>query len=293
MQVQLKLASLQTEAVSLRSKQRDLAESLRSMANRPAEARAELADLHRQLDETKTAIPAKASSLLIEASHMQEDATRQELSARIDKTEQELLSLPTRESIATAQRDLTTRRITQVDTAITALNKRVNAQRKHEAEEQAAQAQEFAHRLTGQPASLQDYADQNAKIRVSLKHLSEHLDRARSARQTLRTQRNEVAEARNNAEQILAIGRISDESGRLLRGLRGDLTANNVLQSRIATRKDAIVDARVKQLQTRQAQRALQPDDVAAKRYLADHAVADPTSKLALNSLADRTCKLV
>lgn len=288
-QMQLKLASLQTEAVTLRSKQRDLEESLRSMANRPAEARGELADLHRQLDEPPPALPSRASSLLIEASHLQEEATRQELSARIDKIEQELLSLPTRESIATARRDLTARRIARVDTAIATLNTRIHVQRKHEAEKQAAQAEAFAQKLNGQPAVLQDYADQNARVRVSLKHLNGQLDQTRDARQTLQTRRSEVAEARNNAEQILAIGRISDESGRLLRNLQGELMSSHVLQARIATRKDAIVEARVKQLQTRQALRELQSEETVAKHYLDDHAVADPDAHLSLmKSLVER-----
>ncbi len=281
-QMQLQLASLQAEAVSLRSKQRNLGESLRNMASRPEEAHAELTDLHRQLEQQQAAIPANASPLLIEASNLLNEATRKELSARIDRTEQELLSLPMRESITTVQRDLTRRRIAQIDAAIAALNARVDAQRKHEAENQAAQAQEFARRLAGQPAALQDYASQTAEIRASLKHLTERVDQTRNAQQKLQAQHDEVAEARSNAEQILAIDRIGDESGRLLRGLQGSLPAGNVLQSRITSRRDAIVDARVKQLQIRRELRALQPQDAAAKRYLTDHAIADTPANLAL-----------
>ena len=281
-QMQLQLASLQAEAVSLRSKQRDLGESLRNMAGRPEEARTELTDLHRQLENVPAAIPTNASPLLIEASNLLDEATRQELSARIDRTEQELLSLPVRESIATAQRDLTRRAITQIDAAIAAMNTRVDAQRKHEAEKQVAQAHEFARRLAGQPVPLQDYASQTSDIRVSLKHLTERVDQERGAQQKLQTKHDEVAESRSNAEQILAIDRIGDESGRLLRGLQGDLPMSNVIQSRITTRRDSIVDARVHQLQLRQELRTLQPEDAAAKRYLTNNAVASTTLNLSL-----------
>ncbi len=281
-QMQLQLASLQAEAVSLRSKQRNLGESLRNMASRPEQARSELTDLHRQLDQLHAAIPANASPLLIEASNLLNEATRQELSARIDSTEQELLSLPMRESITTAQRDLTMRRIAEIDAAITALNTRIDAQRKHEAENQAAQAQEVARRLAGQPTALQDYASHTADIRVSLKHLTERVDHERGVQQKLQIQHDEVAEARSNAEQILAIDRIGEESGRLLRSLQGGLPVSNVLQSRITSRRDAIVDARVKQLQIRQELRTLQPEDAAAKRYLADNAVANTAPNLVL-----------
>src|SRR5574337_983440 len=284
-QMQLQLASLQAEAVSLRSKQRNLGEALRNMANRPEQAHAELTDLHRQLEQLQAALPANASPLLIEVGNLLDEATHQELSARIDKIEQELLSLPMRESIATAQRDLTRRRIAQVDAAIAALNTRIDAQRKHEAENQAAQADEFARRLAGQPTALQDYASQTAGIRAALKHLTERVDHTRSVQQSLQAQHDEVAEARGNAEQILAIDRIGDESGRMLRSLQGSLPASNVLESRIANRRDAIVDARVKQLQIRQELRGLQPEDAAARRYLTDNAVADTGPNLALMTI--------
>lgn len=284
-QMQLQLASLQAEAVSLRSKQRNLGEALRNMANRPEQAHAELTDLHRQLEQLQAAVPANASPLLIEVGNLLDEATHQELSARIDKIEQELLSLPMRESIATAQRDLTRRRIAQVDAAIAALNTRIDAQRKHEAENQAAQADEFARRLAGQPTALQDYASQTAGIRAALKHLTERVDHTRSVQQSLQAQHDEVAEARGNAEQILAIDRIGDESGRMLRNLQGSLPASNVLESRIANRRDAIVDARVKQLQIRQELRGLQPEDAAARRYLTDNAVADTGPNLALMTI--------
>lgn len=280
--MQLKLASLQAQAVTLRSTQRDLVESLANMANRPDAARAELADLHRQLDEPQTAAPANTPPLMIEATHLQSDAARQELSARIDKVEQELLSLPTRESIATARRDLAARRVAQVDSAIAALNAQLTAHRQRETDRQAAQAQAFARRLAGQPAALREYADKNAEIRVSLKHLSEHLEQARGEQRKLRTQQDEVTEARKNAEEILAIGRISDESGRLLRGLQANLLAQDALETQIAKRKDALVDARFKRLQIRQELRTLEPMEAAATHYLADQSVEGTATNLAL-----------
>jgi len=283
-QVQLKLASLQTEAVLLRGRQRDLEESLRNMASRPDEASAELTGLHLQLNEPQAVMPSNVSPLQVEASSLLNDAKRQELSARIDKTEQELLSLPTRESIATAQRDLTTRHIAQVDAAIAVLNARITAQSKLEADKQAAQALEFASRLAGQPAALRNYASQNADIRVSLKRLNARLDLARGEKQKLQTQQGEVSEERKNAEQILAIGRISDESGDLLRSLQRNLIARDVIESRIATRRNAVADARVQRLQIRQETRTLQPADAAA-RYLSSNAVASTASNLDLMTI--------
>jgi potassium efflux system protein len=218
--MQLKLASLQIEAVSLRGRKRGLEESLQNMASRPEQARAELVELRRQLNQPSVAIPAAVSPLVVEASRLREDAVRQELSARIGKTEQELLSLPTRESIATAQRDFGNRHITQVEAAIAALITRINEQRKREIEKQAAQEQEFASRQSGAPAALRDYASQSADIRFVLQRLSDRLDQARDVQLKLQAQQYDLAEARKSAEQILAVGRISDEAGPLLRSLQ-------------------------------------------------------------------------
>lgn len=281
-QMQLRLASLQAEAVSLRSALRNLDESLRYMGSRPDEARAELKDLHQQLERQQAVIPTNASPALVEANKLLNDATRQELSARIERTEQELLSLPTRESIANAQRALAARRSTQVDAAIAVLNERITAQRRLEAEMQAAQALEFARKLAGQPQALRDYADRNTAIRESLKEVNERTVQVRRVQQTLRAQQAELSEARKNADQTLAIGRISDESGRLLRELQTNLLASDALQSRIVSREDAIVEAQVKRLQIRQQLRALRPADQAARHDLDEHQLAATDSDHAL-----------
>ena len=287
--MQLKLASLQTQAVSLRSRNRGLEESLQNMASRPEQARAELVELRRQLNQPPAAIPGTASSLVVEVSRLREDAVRQELSARIGKTEQELLSLPTRESIAMAQRDLTTRHIAQVDAAIVALSMHITEQRKRETEKQAAQEQAFASRLDGQPAALRDYASQTADIRVELQRLSRLLDQERSVQLKLQSQQNDLTEARKNAEQILAVGRISDEAGPLLRSLQSDLPARAMIEARTEAREDAMVDARVQRLKTGQQLRNLQGVDAVAKRFLDANSVPYSESNIALmTSLIER-----
>lgn len=150
------------------------------------------------------------------------------------------------------------------------------------------------HQLVGQAPALRDYADRNAEIRESLKHVSERLTQARAVQQTLRAQQAEVSEARKNAEQILAIGRISDESGRLLRELQGSLVANELLESRIASREDAIVDVQMKRLEIRQELGALQPADRAAKHYLDEnaHAGTDANRTLMMTLIEKRHAAL-
>ena len=102
----LRMAALQIKAVSLRTQRRALDETLRSMASRELDARQELSELRAQLEKRPDPLPDDASQVLIDSNQIKDDAVRQDLSARIEKTEQEILSLPTRESIASAQQRL-------------------------------------------------------------------------------------------------------------------------------------------------------------------------------------------
>ena len=179
--LQLRLAALQAESVSLRSKQRSLQEQLRSMEERPAQARPKLGDLRRQLDIASAPAPANASPLLFEASRLREQATHQELSARIEQIEQELLSLPTRKSIATAQSDLLARRIAAVDAAVAALNAHSARQRQQKIEDEEAKARGFELSLAGQPEVVRQLASESVALRAAWAQLGQRLERAREA----------------------------------------------------------------------------------------------------------------
>ncbi len=267
--LQLRLAALQAESASLRSRQRSLLEQLRSMEDRPAEARPKLGDLRRQLGSAPAALPASASPLLIEASRLREQATHQELSARIEQIEQELLSLPTRKAIAAAQSDLLARRIAAVDAAVAALNAHAASQRKQQIDEEEAKAKAFERSLAGQPATLRQFASESVALRTAWSQLSGRLDLARKLQRRSQSLLDDAGEARKSADQILAIGSISDQSAKLLRSLQKNLANSERTRQRIAERNTLLVDLRVQQFQTQEALRALRQAPT-AQRYLAD-----------------------
>ena len=268
--LQLRLAALQAESASLRSKQRDLLEQLRSMEDRPAEARPQLGDLRRQLGSVQLpSLPANASPLLVEATRLREQATHQELSARIEQIEQELLSLPTRKAITTAQSDLLARRIAVVDAAVEALNVHAASQRKQQIDEEEAKARAFERSLAGQPAALRQFASESVVLRTSWSQLSEQLDLAREVQRRSQNLLDDAGEARKSADQILAIGSISDQSAKLLRSLQKNLGNSESTRQRIAERNTLLVDLRVQQFQTQEALRTLR-QALTAQRYLAD-----------------------
>ena len=267
--LQLRLAALQAESVSLRSKQRSLQEQLRSMEERPAQARPKLGDLRRQLDIAPAPALANASPLLFEASKLREQATHQELSARIEQIEQELLSLPTRKSIATAQSDLLARRIAAVDAAVAELNAHSASQRQQKIEDEEASARAFELGLAGQSEAVRQLASESVALRAAWAQLSQRLERARVAEQRTQSLLDDAGESRKSADQILAIGSISDQSAKLLRSLQKNLVNGEVVRQRIAERNTALVDLRVQQFQTQEALRTLRQSG-AAQRYLPD-----------------------
>lgn len=254
--LQLRLAALQAESVSLRS-----------MEERPAQARPKLGDLRRQLDIASAPAPANASPLLFEASRLREQATHQELSARIEQIEQELLSLPTRKSIATAQSDLLARRIAAVDAAVAALNAHSARQRQQKIEDEEAKARGFELSLAGQPEVVRQLASESVALRAAWTQLGQRLERAREAQQRTQSLLDDAGEARKSADQILAIGSISDQSAKLLRSLQKNLVNGEVVRQRMAERNTTLVDLRVQQFQTQEALRTLRQSGN-AQRFL-------------------------
>lgn len=278
---QLRLASLQAEAVSLRGSQRELEVALAAMVTRPQQARAELVELRRELDQEQAAFPANATPLLADASRLREEAGRQDLSARVEKTEQELLTLPTRESITVVQRDLGVRRLQGIEQAIDTLQSRINALREAEASRQVREARDAVRQLADSPAPMREFALGTVALRASALQISERLDVARTLQESLRTRLDRIAESRRSADQILGVGRIGDGYGHLLRGLGKELPTQAALARRGVLRDDSILEARVRRLHIQRQRQALD-DEGAVKRLLAEAGLAATPGTLAM-----------
>ncbi|MBV6273608.1 mechanosensitive ion channel [Alcaligenaceae bacterium CGII-47] len=278
---QLQLASLQAEAVSLRSRQREIEDAVAALSMRPLQARAELEALRQELGKVAATVPGNASTSLAEASRLRAEAERQDLSAQIEKTEQDLLSLPTRQAIAVAQRDLVARRLQRTNTGIAALETRIDAQRAAVAQRKEAQAQEAAQRLAGQPAALRRYATDTIELRAQLSKLADELDQTRRPQADIRARLDRVSASRESINRLLTIGRIDDEQGRLLRGLESQLPATAALERSLAARNDALVDAHIDLFRVEQQLGALQDVSTAAARELADAGLPDSAATVA------------
>jgi len=286
-QLQLQLASMQASAATLRSRSQVLSEQLRALVLRPAAARLELVGLRHELARTQVAVPAGASALQLEVGHIRDDAVRQDLSARIAMIEQELLSLPTREAIAAAQRDLAARQLQQADLNIAALEKRIQQLREDSARLKVNAAQAAVRDLAGRPVALRNYAAATAAIRSSLADITNSLAAARLEHVALRVRLKQVAEARDNAEQIFSIGRLGDEQGKLLRGLQKSLPVSATLERAILSRNDQLTEVRLARFETEQELRPLDDLALAAQHYLVDQGIEAADNKSAMLLLVE------
>lgn len=267
--LRLRLASLQTQAVTLRGQQRALDESLRLMSTRSVEARRDLLKLRQDMDDNRSSIASNASSLQVEATRLRVEASRQDLSVRIELIEQEILSLPTREAITTAQRDLSARRLQRMEVGISALTEQVNLLRREEAKEQEQKALEAERLLASQPEQVRDFASETATIHAGLTELQRALDATRTDQVAIRARTAAVNESKRNAEQIFGIGRVSEEYVRLLRRLSRDLPSAGKLEASIESRNSAIIDVRIDRFNTEQALRDIEGSDLAPVNVVA------------------------
>ncbi|MBL0164809.1 MAG: hypothetical protein IPP82_14465 [Xanthomonadales bacterium] len=222
------------------------------MTTRQIDARSELADLRAQLESRSEVLPVDASQLLLDSSQIKNDAVRQDLSARIERNEQEILSLPTREAIATAQLGVLAGELDQTQAEISALGRGMDAREQEEVHDKLDRARRVVMSLDGKPEPMRSLATETESLREAMFGISNELRKLWSTKDRLHGQLEEVSALRKNAEQILAFGRIGEEYGRLLREVGKKLPAAAGLSRRIAKRQDTIVDVRVERFRSEQ-----------------------------------------
>lgn len=267
-EAQLRMASLQIRLVSLRAERRELEESQKSMVLRKIEARQELADLRSQLEKGLEATPADASQLLLDSSQIKDDAVRQDLSARIERNEQEILSLPTREAIAAAQLSILGRETDQAQVDISTLGRRMDAREQSSLNEKLEAIRQLSSSMADSGEALQTLAKETLALREEMFNIANELRKLWSTKDRLYGQLEEVSGLRKNAEQILAFGRVGEEYGRLLREVAKKLPSESSLGRSISRRQESIVDGRVSRFRTEQKLATADTGPVAVKRVL-------------------------
>ncbi len=265
---QLRMAALQIRLVSLGTQRRELEDVLKTMTSRKIEARSELSDLRSQLERGADAIPDDASQMLLDAIQIKDDAVRQDLSARIERNEQEILSLPTRQAIASARLSVLGREVDQAQADISGLGRRMDAREQEALIEKLERVKSLVVTLNGEPEALQSLARETEALRETMFGIANDLRKLWSTKDRLHSQLEEVSALRNNAEQILAFGRVGEEYGRLLFDVGKKLPSEASLSRRISARQSVIVDERVKRFRIEQKLAAAGAGPSAVKRVI-------------------------
>lgn len=243
--------TIQAEMATLQTDLSELDATLRAMAARPTAARKEQSTERQKLDEL--AAPAQApaiaeDAIVAEARRTSLAAVRSARSARVNLLEQELISLPTRQVLATAQRDLAAAKLERLERQVPLLEAHINELRQSEAVQKQAQAEQVTRQLSGQHPVLEAYAKATAALRQRQTELTHTIEAEQPVQTAIDADIARIRESTTAAQQILEIGRVGEELGGFLRDIRSQLPALSTLRTHIRDREQAIIDARLQRL---------------------------------------------
>ncbi len=270
--VEQRLTTTQGEVAKLKSELDQIETSLREMALRPTAARTEQSAEKKKLDEFVEPRTASGNSdqpsLIAEARRASITAERLAASAKINLLEQELISLPARQTLATASRDLAAAKHDILKKQVPMLEAQINELRKSDALQQQAQADSVTRQLSGQHPILEDYAKATSALREKQADFTRSAEETQSKLTEINAEIARVKESLTSAQQILDIGSVGEELGEYLREMRAQLPLLANLSEAIHKREAAIIDARLQRLNIDQRRRTLSDPKRAAERLL-------------------------
>ena len=277
-EIEQRLDTTQAEIATLKAELGQLEAALRAMAARPTAARQEQSVERQKLDEL--AAPRGVANLVeeptvAEARRTSLAAERLVRSAKINLLEQELISLPTRQVLATASRDLAATKLEGLERQVPVLEARINELRQSDALRKQAQAEQVTRQLSGQHPLLEDYAKATAELRQRQTALTRSTEEEQAAQTAINAEIARIRESTAAAQQILEIGSVGEELGEFLREIRAQLPQLSTVRQSIGTRDQAIIDARLQRLNVDKSKRMLADPVRAADRVL--EAVDAPT----------------
>jgi potassium efflux system protein len=259
---------------------------LLQMTDRPVEAQRELTLLRQQLtelDAAPTVVPGEAA-VLAEARQAAQAALRQALLADIDRVQQDLSSLPARQSVAQAERELASAQVTAARAEVEALRRWVADARRLAAERERAIAADVTRRLGDAPAWMVEYATQTQTLADRTIEALERVDGIAAERVRVAQQQELLSELQWSADQVLAIGATGAAYARLLRDIRAQLPRETIYFRQIAGREQQTISARLDLLQTNEQLRRLADPEQAAAALIQTRPTAegiDPDTRAA------------
>lgn len=278
-----KVAELKTE---LANHQTTLGET----TSRLTEARAEQSVEKKRLDELieRRATGDFDESLPLDSARLASIAAeRLARSAKINLLEQELISLPARQSLATARRDLVLERIDFLEKQIPILEARANELRKSDAIRQQVEAETVTRQMSGQHPVLQAYAKDTSDLRQKQTEVARSIEVSQSSLTQINADVGRVKDSLAAAQQIAEIGSVGAELGEYLRKVRTQLPVASALERSIRRRDATVVDARLQRLILDRDRRALSDLEQAAEQLLLDSGVESESERKSVGSMLE------
>ena len=258
-------AERQAAADALRSRVADLDRTASGLEVRPAAARTELMEARRKIEdldrEQGVKVSADEASVVTAARSTLREARRSAWVAKAAELEQELLSLPNQRALVQAQRELAVARRDREDARVKSLDAVVAERRRDEARGQQAAADQTLKDLEKGHPALARYAKENADLSKRLADLVDDRADAEKRIATAKEGRDRLTERSRSADQVLALGAVSEEFGELVRELRQKLPDTSQLKLDVARRGQQIVNARLSELRLAERQRTLAAGD--------------------------------
>ena len=286
-ELEQRLTGLQVRASEERTALSQMEESLRAMLARPESARKEVLAEKQTIADLEKGIAAPAptgESAVVSAARLAALQARRIASTRqVEALEQELLSLPARQDLLTARRDLAATRLSALDKQVADLQTTLTARRQDEARKQLRQAEQTKRELADRHPVLAAYAEENALLTRAATEANARITAATAAQANLKSQIDQLAENEQFARQLLDISADGAEYGSILRELRAKLPNTTRVESEIDARESAIVEARLQRLRIREQLRALADVDAATDALIApspDSGLAELRPKL-------------
>jgi len=272
-ELEQRLTGVQVQVSELRKNLGEMEDSLRAMLGRPAEARKEMLAEKQTMEELDRSIgaPAPAGEAgVVSAARLAALKTRRLASVKqVDALDQELLSLPSRQDLLTARRDLATADLAELERQSKELQAALTVRKQQAARDQQVQAENTRREVAGAHPALAAYAEENTALTRSVAEVNTAVAAVTQAQASIKSRIDQLAENEQSSKQLLEIGAIGEEYGVFLRELRARLPDTSRVQSEISARERAIIESRLQRLRAQEKLRVLSDVDGAVDQLIA------------------------
>lgn len=286
------LEQLKSKVAELRTQRADLHNMLTSLAQRPADARNELASARKALRQLEVSpdTAGQSANAIGNADAALVAARHQALTAKIELLKQELATLDTREQVFEARRALVQKRLERYTKSLAAVQSAFAEQQENRASQIQESAKKRVRQLENAPAIVAQAADKNADLASELAQITRQ-NEAIAVTQTRLRDRLEGLENRFNlVRRQLQIGGASAALADVLRKQKQLLTEMQLQTLELLRKLPDLSAMELRAFQLQQKRMQLENSEQVAKQLIAasNKTVDDSAQKTLVDLLEQR-----